>query len=122
MYEAHQVLAALGRGRANGRSVHELRCELDGVAPGASQFGRRPGRERSLRLAVEALRAEGHPVCATPSDGYYLAETNEELESTIAFLNSRAMTSLVQIARMRRVSLPKLLGQMSLNLAAEGAK
>lgn len=72
------------------------------------------GDERRLRAVVEALRCEGHRICADPAHGYYLAETDAELLGTCEFLYSRAMTSLRQVAAMRRVSLPELRGQLQL--------
>ena len=73
--------------------------------------------ERRLRMIVEELRMEGHPICAHPSSGYYIAASGEEIEEAIAFLHARAMTSLRQIARLRRVALPDLLGQMRLEVS-----
>lgn len=79
-------------------------------------LGREPdgGDERQLRDVVTELRRAGHHVCAHPSDGYYLAETAEELDATCAFLYGRAMSALEQIAAMRRVSVPDLRGQLKL--------
>ena len=70
--------------------------------------------ERSLRDAVVRLRLDGHHICAHPRDGYYLAETDRELDATCIFLYERAMTSLSQISAMKRVSLPDLRGQLRL--------
>jgi hypothetical protein len=70
--------------------------------------------ERRLRAVVEALRCEGRRICADPSHGYYLAETEDELIGTCEWLYSRAMTTLRQVAAMRRVSLPDLRGQLRL--------
>ena len=47
-------------------------------------------------------------------DGCFLAETPEELNATCEFLYSRAMTSLTQVARMKRKALPDLRGQLGL--------
>ena len=113
------VLAVIGRGRANGMTACELRnavADRQGALLAAAVTA---SSTRKVREAVETLRRAGHPICATPEDGYYLAETDEELSSTIAFLRSRAMTSLVQIAQLRRVSLPVLMGQLQLELAGE---
>ncbi len=102
------VLAALSRhiGAANGirgdRLVVEILGEHDAVA------------ERNLREIVMHLRLDGHHVCATPGDGYFLAETAEELDQTCLFLHDRAMTTLKQIAAMKRISLPDLRGQLHL--------
>lgn len=74
-----------------------------------------PAAERHLRNVVEQLRLEGYPVCAHPSHGYYLAASDADLQLTCDYLHSRAMKSLRQIAAMRRVSLPDLLGQLRLS-------
>lgn len=69
---------------------------------------------RHLRRAVSAAREEGAPICARPETGYFLAQTPVELREAAAFLEHRALTSLHLLARMRGVSLPQLLGQLSL--------
>lgn len=71
---------------------------------------------RRLRLYIEALRREGHPICSHPESGYYYAKTVEDLNHGCAFLRSRAMTSLIQEAAMRRVSLPELMGQITMGI------
>lgn len=117
------VLAVMPRGRAKGVTVAQLAVAVaDLQARRQARYGSLhagPAAQRKIRAAVESLRRDGHPICATPEDGYFLAETDEELSSTLAFLRSRAMTSLVQIAQLRRVSLPTLMGQLQLELAAE---
>ncbi len=78
--------------------------------------------ERQLRHVIEVLRANGAPICATPAHGYFLAETAEDIDQTCLFLYSRAMTSLKQVAAMKRVALPDLRGQFHLPLFEEGVK
>lgn len=70
--------------------------------------------ERALRKLIEELRREGHHLCGTPAQGYFVAATDEELLRTCEFLHDRAMTTLAQVAAMRRVSLPDLRGQLRL--------
>lgn len=94
-------------GRARGVTVTALAREVLGFEPTR-------GDERLVRRLVVELRCEGHHVCAHPADGYYLAETSDELDQTIAFLRDRAMASLQQIAAMKRTSLPDLFGQLHL--------
>lgn len=102
------VLAALSRhiGRGRGATAAQLVREITG--------GHSAGAERRLRSVVVELRRAGHHVCAHPSDGYHLAETDAELDATLEYLYDRAMCSLEQIAAMRRVSLPDLRGQLRL--------
>lgn len=95
-------------GQAHGATAKQLVARLTGR-------GEYPAAERHLRVVVEQLRMEGYPVCAHPSHGYYLAANDADLELTCDYLRSRAMKSLQQIAAMRRVSLPDLLGQLRLS-------
>lgn len=94
-------------GRRRGVTVTALAREVLGEEPTR-------GDERTVRRLVVELRRDGHHVCAHPADGYYLAESPEELDQTIAFLRERAVSSLEQIAAMKRVSLPDLWGQLKL--------
>lgn len=73
-----------------------------------------PRHERRVRELIEELRNEGSHICATPGDGYYMASNDEELNATLEFLYSRAMSSLKKIAAMKRVSVPDLRGQLHL--------
>jgi len=76
-----------------------------------------PACERQLRAIVEKLRREeGLHICAHPARGYFIAASAEELDETCEFLYRRAMTSLSQVARMKRVSLPELRGQLRILL------
>ena len=95
-------------GQAHGATAKQLVQALTGRHEYAAA-------ERHLRNVVEQLRLEGYPVCAHPSHGYYLAASDADLELTCDYLRSRAMKSLQQIAAMRRVSLPDLLGQLRLS-------
>jgi hypothetical protein len=102
------VLDALPRGAANGVSVAELVRAVTGDAfPNA-------GAERHMRHVIVALCDAGHPVCAMPNSGYFLAANDSELDAACEFLYSRAMTSLRRIAALKRVALPNLRGQLRL--------
>lgn len=103
------VLAALTRrvGPANGASVRELATEVLGSAPTAAD-------ERVLRAVIVKLRRDGHPICATPDEGYHAAANADDLQRTCLHLTNRAMTSLQQVAAMQRKSLPDLYGQLGL--------
>lgn len=71
-------------------------------------------RERQLRALVSNLRERGVGICGTPSTGYFIAETAEEVEKTCQFHRDRAMHSLHIEARLRRIPLPDLLGQLKI--------
>lgn len=98
------LLNALSRhqGRDRGISARDLAAELD-VPP------------RQLRKLVSAAREEGIAICGKPASGYFMAVTPEELQETCAFLEHRALHSLRKLSRMKRVSLPVLLGQLMLS-------
>lgn len=105
------VLSALSRhiGKGHGVSVGNLVFEATGIAPC-------PASERRCREMVVELRLLGHHVCSLPGKGYYMAKTHEELEECCKYLHDRAKTSLVQVAAMKRVSLPDLYNQLHINL------
>lgn len=71
--------------------------------------------ERRVREFVSQLREQGYAVCGHPTTGYYMASKSSEIEETCQFLRARAMHSLHLEAKMRKISLPDLIGQMKLN-------
>jgi hypothetical protein len=103
------VLAALRRrvGPANGATVRELATEILGTPSDAAD-------ERRLRQVIEQLREEGHPVCATPDEGYHHAADAADLERTLMFLVRRIEGTARKVARMKGVALPDLYGQLGL--------
>lgn len=97
------VLTILSRhiGSGNGIGMSELEQQLD-MLP------------RQIRLCISDLRDDGHAICGTPAEGYYIAETAAELQHTCAFLRSRAMHSLVLESKLRKIPLADLIGQLHL--------
>ena len=73
--------------------------------------------ERRLRALISELREEGTAICGTPETGYFMATSADELDESCRFLRHRAMRSLQLEARMRKISLPELVGQLKLNQA-----
>ncbi|MDH5785355.1 MAG: hypothetical protein OEZ16_07070 [Chromatiales bacterium] len=110
LFNKDDVLVALRRhiGEGNGATAAELVAEMTG------SIGTDTVAERLLRAHVTSLREEGHHICAHPARGYFIAETDAELQATCEYLYDRAMTSLKQVAAMKRVSLPDLRGQLHL--------
>ncbi|WP_275100114.1 hypothetical protein [Sedimenticola hydrogenitrophicus] len=104
------VLQALARhiGAHQGITARDLVIEISG------QSDPHRGDQRRLRQLITELRMEGHHVCAHPSTGYFIARDEAELNRTCAYLEERAMASLAQVSRMKRTSLPDLLGQLRL--------
>lgn len=112
------VLEALLRrvGPANGASAKQLAGEVLGTVAEAND-------ERRLRQVIEQLRNDGHAVCATPEEGYHHAANADDLNRTCVYLTKRALTTLRQVAAMKRVAVPDLYGQLGLTPPAneEGA-
>lgn len=106
----HQLLATLRRhiGRGNGVTARALVAQVNFVARCDLI------NERDLRHLVVELRLQGHHVCAHPAHGYYIAANDEELTESLKYLTDRAMSSLRQVAAMKRVSMPDLFGQLHL--------
>ncbi len=109
LFTEDAVLAALVHhtGEANGITARDLTLEVAGIFATTAD-------ERRLRTVIEQLRRDGHPICGHPATGYFHASSEAELLRTCEFLYSRAMTSMAQIAAMRRVSIPDFRGQLRL--------
>ena len=103
---ATQVLNALARhqGRESGIAAKDLAAQLGVPA-------------RHLRKFISELREQGIAICGQPATGYFMAVTPEDLQASCAFLEHRALHSLRLLSRMKKVSLPDLLGQLRLNQA-----
>lgn len=95
---------AMHRGRDNGVRACDLVREICGETS--------PGLERQLRHCIEELRLDGQHICGHPASGYFIAATAEELDHTCQYLHDRAIKSIRQIARMRKVAEPDLRGQL----------
>lgn len=110
--EHHLLLAVLSshQGSHLGMTAADLTGAVNRLA------GSKLISERQLRHLIVDLRLRGHHVCATPEHGYFIAATEDELVATCRFLFQRGMTGLLQVAAMRKVSLPDLAGQLRINL------
>ena len=97
------VLHVLSRhsGKGNGIGMRELENQTGIIA-------------RTLRTHISDLREDGHAICGTPRDGYYIAVTPEELQTTCEFLHNRALHSLSLESKLRKIPLSDLLGQLHL--------
>lgn len=74
---------------------------------------------RRLRTLITELRREGIAICSKKSKsrgGYWLASAGSELDDYCESLHSEALKKLAQEARLRRMSLPALIGQIQMNL------
>ena len=97
------VLSVLARhiGKGHGISVMQLYQQTN-LLP------------RTIRKLISELREDGHAVCGTPKDGYYIAATAAELEETCRFIRRRSMHGLRMESQMRKIPLTDLLGQLHL--------
>lgn len=72
---------------------------------------------RRMRKVISDARCEGVLICGHPKVGYWMPATAEELRMATAFLETRALHSLMLLSRMRGLGMPELLGQLRLNQA-----
>jgi len=80
---------------------------------------RRYDQTRIIRSIIKELREDGRPIGikAGSNGGYFTAQNDEELESTILLFHHRAMSSLKQEAALKRISFSELLEQYELELS-----
>jgi len=74
---------------------------------------------RRLRRLITELRKDGVAICSRQSKssgGYWLASAGSELASYCETLRSRALGILGMEAKVRKMSLPEMMGQMALEL------
>jgi len=89
----------------------------------AAVFGYAPDNKinatRALRSLVTDLRKDGIPIISsTASDGgYYLSSAGSDLEAFCKRFRSRALNTLKIEARLRKITLPTLLGQIAMSFA-----
>lgn len=80
---------------------------------------------KKIRKLVTAVRSQGRAIastCANNSGGYYLPRAGSELDEYCKrMLHRPALRKLAMEAKIRKMSLPELIGQMSLNFEAQGA-
>jgi len=69
---------------------------------------------RQIRHITDMAIDEGISLCSHPSHGYWIALDVKELEATCQFHRSRALHELAKEAKLRKIGLADLLGQMHL--------
>jgi len=69
---------------------------------------------REVRKLTDTVIDAGVLLCSHPAHGYWIALNADELEATCQFHRSRALHELCKEAKLRRVGLLDLLGQMHL--------
>ena len=70
--------------------------------------------DRSLRSMIEDLVGEGHPVCSSPSNGYWYAASLEDGLPAAEQSKARALTQLGNAERLHKNIVAMYGGQMSL--------
>jgi hypothetical protein len=78
---------------------------------------------KKIRKLVTAVRNQGRAiasVCSRNGGGYYLPRAGSELEDYLSsMLHRPALKKLAMEAKIRKVSLPELIGQMSINFSSQ---
>ncbi len=70
--------------------------------------------DREMRKLTDHAIEEGIALCSHPAYGYWVAKTPDELEETCRFHRSRALHELQKEARLKKLTLADLLGQLHL--------
>lgn len=69
---------------------------------------------REVRHLTDAAIDEGILLCSHPSHGYWIALNAQELEAACEFHRTRALHELSKEAKLRKLGLADLLGQLHL--------
>lgn len=95
---------------------HQGRAAALGAAALANELGI---HERIARKVVKDLiEVHGCPIASSPHPpaGYFVPESLDEIRETLESLKGRALSVLTRMARLRRVALPELLGQLQMEI------
>jgi hypothetical protein len=79
---------------------------------------------RQLRRLIDALQKEGREICSRvrkEGGGYYLSAAASQYQKNIDRIKKAGLKKLAKAARMENIGLPKLLNQLALEAAGEGA-
>lgn len=69
---------------------------------------------REMRKMTDEVIDEGVALCSHPANGYWIAENAQELEATCQFHRTRALHELAKEAKLRKMPMQDLLGQLHL--------
>ena len=101
-------------GKARSVGMGELYEAVFGEA-----YSHRINDTRRLRKIITELRRDGMPICSEASrfgGGYYLASAGSELADFCAKLRRQGLRKLGLEAKIRKISLSELIGQLRLDL------
>ncbi|KAA0257195.1 hypothetical protein FHQ18_11565 [Deferribacter autotrophicus] len=112
----YRVMTVLSKhiGKHNAISMVELYKHVFSEEPESKVNG-----TRKIRKVIEMMRREGVPICATQEkdgSGYYLAAAGSELEDYCKRLRRRALKLLAMESKLRKITLPKLIHDISINI------
>lgn len=108
----------IGRGRAVGMGeLFQAVFDKDWV--------NRINDTRQLRRLITELRNGAQPqpicsVCCSLAPGYYLASAGSELAEYVGKIKKTALKKLALAAKLEKIPLPELLGQMAMNMRENG--
>ena len=77
---------------------------------------------RALRRLITELRKEGNPIGSVSkknAGGYYMITRPGEMEAFLRKLHEQAIKKLALEAKLRKITLPDLLGQMHMELRSQ---
>lgn len=69
---------------------------------------------REMRKMTDEVIDSGIALCSHPANGYWIAENAAELEATCQFHRTRALHELAKEAKLRKMPMQDLLGQLHL--------
>lgn len=105
---------ATHHGRARAIGMGELYESVYG-----ERWSHRINDTRRLRELITRLKLDGIPICSVSDQrggGYFLASAGSDLDDYCRRLRLQALKKLAIEAKLRRVALPELLGQISMAL------
>lgn len=73
-----------------------------------------PVHEREVRRVIKHLREQHGERIGSKGNGYFKAETADEVKAISGYHRKRGLSELYSAAKIERSSLPELLGQLSI--------
>jgi hypothetical protein len=73
-----------------------------------------PVHDRQIRKTIKHLREQHGEWIGSKGRGYFKAETPDEVKAISGYHRKRGLSELYSAAKIERSSLPKLLGQLSI--------
>ena len=83
------VLSCLNKGQENAVTQDYIKA-LTGIS------------RRHIRLIIHELRQEGHPICSTSYDGYWLAANEEEIDYCLMHIKAQINTLNTTVIALRK--------------------